>query len=188
MDEKKFEDVDFIIDDGSVNLKKEINNSKLDIKDNKVDLSSILKDRNGEPPPIEVLQEIQNRLMGRPENFSKLSNDEKEKIIFKEIEDYHFSKMPKIEELEKEFKDNFVSYNVDSLNKENLVGLGNPHINIKAQNVKLSVLSDGKTIVFNNKELLEEYRKNINNKNNEDKKQNKIQEFGETAHNDRVFK
>ena len=85
MDEKKFEDVDFIIDDGSVNLKKEINNSKLDIKDNKVDLSSILKDRNGELPPIEVLQEIQNRLMGRPENFSKLSNDEKEKIIFKEI-------------------------------------------------------------------------------------------------------
>ena len=46
-------------------------------------IAAMLSDRNGNPPTQEQLQAFQNKLMGRNENFAKLSREEKEKIMFK---------------------------------------------------------------------------------------------------------
>jgi len=185
----EFQSVDLIIDDGTHNNNTIVSNDKSKKETEKLSASIMMANRLGEPPKLEDLQELQNRLMGRSENFSKLSNAEKEKILFEEMENWHFSKMPKIEDLQKEFKEKHVTYEVDSLdNPESLKGVGAPHINIKAESVRLAVMSDGKTITFNNKELLEQYRNNIEKKNNEVLNTTKsAQNLCSKAHDERKF-
>lgn len=183
-EDELIESDDFIIGDD-----KSVNKNAIKI-DSPLDISELMRDRNGELPPIEKLQEIQNKIMGRSADFSKLSNEEKEKIIFKEIEDYHFKNMPSIEEMQKEVKNNYLTYTVEDINDPTkTVGLGNPHINIKQENIRLNILADSKTITFNNKELLEEYRKKMNENTSKesDKNISKAQMYGEIAHNERVF-
>ena len=149
----------------------------------------IMSDRNGKPPTTEQLQEIQNKIMGRVPNFSSLPREQKEKIMFDEIQNYHFSHMPSLEELEAENKKAMV-VQVDSLNKADLVGTDKPHINIKAQNVRLEIASDGKTITFNNQEVLAKYREAVKNQNTATAANNiqaKKVNSAQIMHDERVF-
>ncbi len=150
-------------------------------------VADMLSDRNGNLPSQEKLQEFQNRLMGRSKDFSKLSNEEKEKIMFQEMINWHFDQMPSIESMKKEIEEHPLTFEVKSLNENDVVGYKNQHVNLKSENVKLTVVSDGKTIKFNNRELMEQYRQALNNK---DKKQNEtpdVQKRGAQTHSSRVF-
>jgi len=51
----------------------------------------------------------------------------------------------------------------------------------------LTIVSDGKTINFNNKELLEQYRQAINKKENQKNQVSNVQARGAETHSTRVF-
>ena len=150
-------------------------------------IAAMLSDRNGNPPTQEQLQAFQNKLMGRNENFAKLSREEKEKIMFKEMQDWHFSQMPKIEDMKKELEKNPLTFEVKSLNSNDTKGYQNQHVNILSENVKLTIVSDSKTINFNNKELLEQYRQAINKQKNPKKQVSDVQARGAETHSNRIF-
>ena len=141
-------------------------------------IAAMLSDRNGNPPTQEQLQAFQNKLMGRNEN---------EKIMFKEMQDWHFSQMPKIEDMKKELEKNPLTFEVKSLNSNDTKGYQNQHVNILSENVKLTIVSDGKTINFNNKELLEQYRQAINKQKNPKKQVSDVQARGAETHSNRIF-
>ena len=151
------------------------------------DMASLMADRNGVPPTQEQLQEFQNNLMGRHKDFSKLPREEKERIMFKELENWYFSKMPSIEDMKKDIEKHPLTCSVNSFNESDVKGVNNQHINIKSENVKLTVVSNGKTITFNNRELLEQYRQAVNNQKNNDKGASEVQKRGAISHNSRVF-
>lgn len=150
-------------------------------------ISELLADRNGVPPTEKELQDFQNRLMGRSKDFSKLSQAEKERIMFEEMQNWHFSQMPSIDAMKKEIAEHPLTFEVKSLNESDTKGYNNQHINILSENVKLTVVSDGKTIKFNNKELLNEYREAVNKQNNKSKEISEVQKRGVQAHSSRVF-
>ena len=56
-----------------------------------------------------------------------------------------------------------------------------------SENVKLTIVSDGKTINFNNKELLEQYRQAINKQKNPKKQVSDVQARGAETHSNRIF-
>lgn len=172
-EDEKFSGVEFVIDvpkpkstdfDKGVPQANNISKHYNEIQ-NKVPMNTsiIMSDRTGKPPTVEQLQDIQNRIMGRSANFKNLSKEEKEKIMFDEIQRYHFDNMPPLEKLIKENENQTLQ--VDSLDKADLVGPNKPHINIKAKNVRIEIASDGKTITFNNQEVLQKYREALANKN-----------------------
>ena len=175
----------FVIEEIANNYEPQVKHEGVVPRDNTV--AAMLSDRNGNPPSQEQLQAFQNKLMGRNENFAKLSKDEKEKIMFKEMQDWHFSQMPKIEDMKKELEKNPLTFEVKSLNPNDTKGYQNQHVNILSENVKLTIVSDGKSINFNNKELLEQYRQAINNKENPKKQISNVQERGAESHSTRVF-
>ena len=150
-------------------------------------ISDLLADRHGNPPSQEELQKFQNRLMGRDPNFHKLPQAEKERILFQEMQDWHFQNMPSIEAMKKEVAEHPLNYEVKSLDSSDTKGYGNQHINILQENVRLTVVSDGKTLKFNNKELLEEYRNALNKEKELKKGASEVQQRGTIAHNTRVF-
>lgn len=150
-------------------------------------ISDLLSDRNGNPPSQEELQRFQNKLMGRSANFDKLPQAEKERIMFQEMQDWHFQNMPSIEAMKKEIAQNPLHYEVKSLESSDTKGYGNQHINILQENVNLTVVSDGKTLKFNNKELLETYRTALNKEKEKDHGANEVQKRGAVAHSTRVF-
>lgn len=197
-DNSSFDEVEFVIeapkskyvDDKKVPAQNNISKHYNEIQ-NKQSLnpSIILSDRKGQLPTQEELQEIQNRIMGRSANFSKLSREEKEKIMFEEIQNWHFSNMPSIEEMEENRKKEMI-VQVDSLNKADLYGPNKPHINIKSENVKLEIASDGRTIRFNNREVLSQYRDALRNQKDKTiEKQKEIKKINDaqTMHEERVF-
>ena len=197
-EEAKFADVEFVIeppkskykDDKSVPMTNNISKHANEIK-NKQAMSPaiIMSNRNGVPPTTEQLQEIQNKIMGRAPNFSSLPREEKEKIMFDEIQNYHFSHMPSLEELQKENKKEMI-VEVDSLNKADLVGVDKPHINIKSEQVRLEIASDGRTITFNNQEVLSQYREALKKEKydiSKEKSQMKKIEAAQSMHDERTF-
>lgn len=161
------------------------NQPKVVPRDNTI--AGMLTDRNGVPPSPEKLQEFQNRLMGRSKDFSKLPKEEKERIMFQEMQDWHFSQMPSIEQMKKEIQQHPLTFEVKSLNPNDTKGYKNQHINILSENVKLTIVSDGKTIKFNNKELLEQYREAVNKKEHPENQATEVQKRGAESHSTRVF-
>jgi hypothetical protein len=103
------------------------------------------------------------------------------------MQDWHFSQMPKIEDMKKELEKNPLTFEVKSLNSNDTKGYQNQHVNILSENVKLTIVSDGKTINFNNKELLEQYRQAINKKENSKNQVSNAQARGAESHSTRVF-
>ena len=95
--------------------------------------------------------------------------------------------MPKIEDMKKELEKNPLTFEVKSLNSNDTKGYQNQHVNILSENVKLTIVSDGKTINFNNKELLEQYRQAINKQKNPKKQISDVQARGAETHSNRVF-
>lgn len=198
----KFEGVDFIIevpkaktDFSKLNKDPKLNENNIsqhyyEIQNReKPNLKNITADRNGNERSLEELQAIQNRIMGRDPNFANLPAAKKEEIMFKEIQDWHFSQMPSLETLREEFNKP-VTVEVDSLNKSDTVGVGNPHVNLKANNVRLEIASDGKTITFNNQEELQKYREAVKNQNKiNSKKEVEVRKATAAAelHEDRDF-
>ncbi|MGL4949699.1 MAG: hypothetical protein ACRC5M_04895 [Anaeroplasmataceae bacterium] len=170
----------------------EDSNSKvIDKKGDKIvrtnSITGLLADRNGNPPTQQELEQFQNRLMNRGDDFHKLSQADKEKIMFDEMVNWHFSTMPSIEQMKAEMLKNPVRYEVPSLNKEDNAGRNRTHINLKNENVDLVVISDGKTIKFNNKEKLEEYRQALKSSKEAKEDLTEVQKRGQIMHNERVF-
>ena len=178
---------EFVLDDGSSSKPTQPMNKNRSSNPRGNSISELMADRNGVPPTQEELQAFQNKLMGRSENFSKLPQSEKERLMFEELTSWHFNQMPSIEAMKKEIAENPLTFEVKSLDPNDTKGYNNQHINILSENVKLTVMSDGKTIKFNNKKLLEEYRDAINKKENKSKEPSEIQKRGAQAHSSRVF-
>lgn len=150
-------------------------------------ISSLMADRHNNPPSQEELQKFQNRLMGRSENFSKLPKEEKEKIMFQELQNWYFDSMPSIDDMKKELEKNPLTCEVNSLNPEDTKGINNQHINLKSQNVRLTVVSDGKTITFNNDKLLSEYRAAVKKENEKKNDMSDVKKRGQELHDYLVF-
>lgn len=179
--------VQIVLDDGSTFKTKNIDtNLKRSDNPRGNTIGDLMADRNGNPPSKEDMQEMQNRLMGRDPNFANLSNERKEQIMMEELQKWFFKDMPSIEKMKEELKAHPLTYEVKSFEKSDTVGYKNQHINILSENVALTVVSDGKTINFNNKELLEQYRKAINNKSGDNDKDD-IQSRGQVSHSTREF-
>jgi hypothetical protein len=182
---------EFVLDTGSENInnqnKQMQNNTHRSNSPRGNGISDLLADRYGNPPSQEELQRFQNRLMGRDPNFHKLPQAEKERILFQEMQGWHFQNMPSIETMKKEVAEHPLNYEVKSLESGDTKGYGNQHINILQENVRLTVVSDGKTLKFNNKELLEEYRNALNKEKELKKGASEVQQRGTIAHNTRVF-
>ena len=201
-DEDRFEGVDFVIEvpRSKIDYSKPSNDPLLnknnvsqhyyDVKEKqKLNLSIASSDRNGQPRTLEELQEIQNRIMGRDPNFSKLPAAEKEKIMFRELQDWQFSQMPSLKELEEEFKKP-VTVSVDSLDKADTVGTDKPHINLKSNNVRLEIVSDGRTITFNNHDELVKYREAVKKQNENANKKTTVEikaKIASDLHDSREF-
>ncbi|MBR1818227.1 MAG: hypothetical protein IJ772_05185 [Bacilli bacterium] len=200
--EDRFEGVDFVIEvprskidyskqssDPLLN-KNNVSQHYYDVKEKqKLNLSIASSDRNGQPRTLEELQEIQNRIMGRDPNFSKLPAAEKEKIMFRELQDWQFSQMPSLKELEEEFKKP-VTVSVDSLDKADTVGTDKPHINLKSNNVRLEIVSDGRTITFNNHDELVKYREAVKKQNENANKKTTVEikaKIASDLHDSREF-
>jgi len=179
---------DYVIDDG-----KDLTPAQLAAKSGQqrtardMSVAGLMSDRNGTPPTPEQMKEMQNRIMGRAPNFDKLPQAEKEKVMFQELQNWHFSQMPSIEEMKADIEKHPLTCEVKSFNEDDVKGYKNQHINLLAGNVSLSVVSDGKTIKFNNAELLEQYRNAVQNKENKENNMSDLQKRGQTSHSSRSF-
>lgn len=150
-------------------------------------IRDLMTDRNGNPPTVEQMQDMQNRLMNRDPNFSNLPKEKKEKIMFEELQNWFFKDMPSIEQMKEEVKKHPLTYEVKSLEKQDTVGYKNQHINLLSEDVTLTVVSDGKKINFNNKELLEQYRNAVNNQEIAKDSISDVQARGVASHSSRKF-
>jgi hypothetical protein len=151
------DEVDYVIDDSPRRQE------KLNIDVN--NLGNIAKDRNGKPLEMNEMRNLQNRLMNRPPDFESWSTAKKNNFLLKELQNYHLSQLPPIEELTKL---NDAAPTVITVDKDtNIHDNTAPRVNLKAGNVLLTLVADNKTIAFNNREALDAYRNAIKVKNNE---------------------
>lgn len=147
----------YVIDDGRGEFKFD----RL-ITDNDI-LTEITKDRNGNPMGVTEMRQLQNRLMNRPADFAKWGIDQQNDYLLRELSEYHLNQLPPLEELKALHAKQVTPVIVD--NDTNIHALDAPRVNIKAEHVALSLVSDGKTITFNNRQALEDYRAALAAKN-----------------------
>ena len=130
--------------------------------ENKI-LNDIVRDRKGQPLSVDEMRNIQNRLMKRPADFEKWSIPKKNDYLLKELQDYSLGQLPSLEELQELNKKMIPHIVVDG--ETNIHALNAPRVNLKAENVNLTLTADGKTLTFNNQQALAQYRESIRLKN-----------------------
>jgi hypothetical protein len=170
----KFEGVDFILDNSATistkerpkptkNITNSNNNTNKEEKKRGNLFKELTTDRFGKSLSQKELIRLQEQFNGRGEDFQKLSPQEKSQYLLRELQNYHLNGFQPLEEVRKEVSNRPVEIEMNGEEK----GPNAPHVNLKAENVALSISSEGGRVIhFNNREALSKYREAINNKKN----------------------
>ena len=162
MSEVKFEAEDFVIEEqegigNKVVMKEGVDPAKF--------VGQMATDRRGEQLSVEQMRELQNRIMKRPRDFESWPQTKKTEYLLNELQNYYLNQLPPIDEMKKQSDAIVREVSIDD--DTNIKGVKAPRINIKSKQVALTLISDGKTITFNNQEALDAYREAIKRKNKE---------------------